>query len=682
MEQKKRALSFNSGNENSRESCYVHMAENFLLVWLDGSVNESDNEEYTTSITKLRQVVNTVKVFADIDECIEFINGLTEAVVFMIASGALGEKIVPIVHDKLQVNTIYIYCGYKARHEIWAEKWLKVRGVFTEIDPIYEALKEAVQEYNQNSISISFVKSRNGDSSENLDQLDQSFMYTQILKEILLTIDFERQHFNEFVQYCQEQFVGNSLELENVDILRKKYPYPQPIWWFTYHCFLFGMLNKALRTMEVDLIIKMGFFIRDLHKHIAQLHQEQYDGRDYSHPFVVYRGQGLTTKDFEQLVNSKGGLLSFNAFLSTSKNRNVSLDFAFQTASHSNMVGILFIMKIDPSKCSTPFANVQEVSAYPIEEEILFSMHSVFRIGNIKQISKNDHLWEVHLTLTSDNDPELHALAESLRKETSSSHIGWDRLGILLINLGHFNKAEELYNILLQQTNKEDEKAYLLYNLGRVKHHQGNYTQAIAFYEKSIETGQRILHPDHPDLATTYSNMGLAYRRTGEYSKALSYYTKDLDIKLRTLNSNHPSLATIYNNIGTVYNKMGENHKALSSHKKALEIRRDSLPSNHPDLATSYNNIGCVYSKRSEFSKALDSYNAALQIEEKSLPSNHPDLGTTYTNIGSVYFKMSKYSKALSFFERAVHIGECSLAADHPQRQQWESNLEIVKKKM
>ena len=38
----------------------------------------------------------------------------------------------------------------------------------------------------------------------------QSFMYTQILKEILLTIDFEQEHINEFLTYCREQFVGNT----------------------------------------------------------------------------------------------------------------------------------------------------------------------------------------------------------------------------------------------------------------------------------------------------------------------------------------------------------------------------------------------------------------------------------------------------------------------------------------
>jgi hypothetical protein len=54
------------------------------------------------------------------------------------------------------------------------------------------------------------------------------------------------------------------------------------------------MLNRALRMMEVDLIIKLGFFVRDLHNHIVALHSEQYDEHHPSNSFTVYCGQDLS----------------------------------------------------------------------------------------------------------------------------------------------------------------------------------------------------------------------------------------------------------------------------------------------------------------------------------------------------------------------------------------------------
>jgi hypothetical protein len=49
------------------------------------------------------------------------------------------------------------------------------------------------------------------------------------------------------------------------------------------------MLNRALRTLEGDTIINMGFFIRDLHEQIQELYQKQIDAYR-GEPFIVYRG--------------------------------------------------------------------------------------------------------------------------------------------------------------------------------------------------------------------------------------------------------------------------------------------------------------------------------------------------------------------------------------------------------
>jgi hypothetical protein len=389
------------------------MVQNFHLVWLDESIDET-NDDCRNSITKLRQVVNTVNTFVDVDECINFINGIKQERAFMISSGALGQTTVPMVHDKPQVNTIYIFCGNKGHHEKWAKEWPKVAGVYTDITPICEALKQAAQDCDHNSVSITFATKTDGATDPNRDTLDSSFMYTQILKEILLTIDFDESHIKEFLTYCREQFAGNDVELNNVDMIEKEYRRYQPIWWYTYECFLYSMLNRALRLMEVDLITTMGFFVRDLHEHIVALHSEQYGEQSHSNSFIVHRGQGLSQADFDQLQTTQSGLLAFNNFLSTSLDRDVSLNFARRMVNTSDKVGVLFIMKINPSISATPFANVRNASYFQGEEEILFSMHSVFRIGQVKQIEKNNNrLWQVELTLTGDHDPQLQELTKT-----------------------------------------------------------------------------------------------------------------------------------------------------------------------------------------------------------------------------------------------------------------------------
>jgi tetratricopeptide (TPR) repeat protein len=660
---------------------YSRMAQNFLLVWLDGSIDEQNNDDCRNSITKLKELVNTVNTFTNADECIDFITDIKEETIFIIVSGTFTAAIVPIVQDILQVSCVYILCKDKSRYEQWALQWSKVKGVFTDITPINEALKQATQVCEQNMVSISFIKSNDEPSNQNLDQLDQSFMYTQILKEILLTIDFRPEHVDEFVTYCREQFVSNSAGLKNVDKLEEEYRLHQPIWWYTSGSFLYSMLNRALRVMEVDLIIKMGFFVRDLHNHSAALHSEQCNGLNRLNSFTLYRGQGLSPTDFDQLMKTKGGLMSFNNFLSTSRDQAVSFAFAVSNASDPDLIGILFEITVNPSIPSTPFANISDASYFNMEEEILFSMHSVFRIGQLKLLDGNKRLWQVDLTLTSDNDPQLLALTERMQEETKGS-TGWHRLGKLMIQLGQFNKAEELYDILLKQTTDEGERAHLYHMMGMIKENQGEYAKAIEFYEKSIKMNQKILSPTDPELTASYNNIGLVYKNMGEYSKALSSHEKALEIQQKTLPPNHPSFATSYNNIGLVYKNMGEYSKALSSHEKALEIYQKTLPPNHLLLATSYNNIGAVYQNMGEYSKALSYYEKDLEIRQKTLPPDHPDLATSYNNIGLVYDNMGEYSKALSSHEKALEIQQKTLPRNHPSLATSYNNIGLVYKNM
>jgi tetratricopeptide (TPR) repeat protein len=599
----------------------------------------------------------------------------------MIISGSLGQEVVPRVHNMSQVDSIFIFCDNKQYHERWAQDWPKIKGVFTEISPIYEALKQVAQQCEQDAMPMSFMGTGDDLSNKKLDQLDPSFMYTTIMKEILLVIEFEQQHFMQYIQHCREALAGNTSELKNVQKFEQKYRDETPIWWYTYECFLYPMLNRALRMMDADIIIKMGFFIGDLHRHIEELHKEQFT--DSHKNFTVYRGQGMSTTDFEQLTKSKGGLMSFNNFLSTSKDQAVSLGFARRALPNHDMVGVLFVMAIDPSKSTAAFASITDVSYFKEkEEEVLFAMHSVFRIGEITPMGENHRLVRVELILTSDNDPDLRRLTDCMREETFPNNEGWERLGLVLLQMGQSEKAQQVYEILLEQATEESAKAPIYHQLGLIKNRQGEYQEAITFYEKALEIHKKSLPSNDPYLAKSYNNIGLVYLKLGDYSKALSSHEKALGIQQQSLPPNHPSLGMSHNNIGAVYYNMGDYSKALSYYEKDLEISQKSLPPNHPDLGASYNNIGLVYRKMGDYSKALSYYEKDLEICQKSLPPNHPRLGGSYNNIGFVYETMGDYSKARSFYERAVENGEHSLPPNHSTLQQRRKNLDRVKKKL
>jgi tetratricopeptide (TPR) repeat protein len=657
-----------------RRRTNIELVQNVLLVWLD-----DNNKDCRNTVTQLRRAVNSIYKYTNSEECIELLETMDNAKACMIMSDSLGSHVVTRVHNMSQVDSIFIFGDIKQYDEQWTKEWSKIRCVFTEIAPICEALKKTAQQCEQDAISISFMAT-SGDAS---NQLTPTFMYTQILKEILLTIEFEQQHIAEFIQYCRDVLVQNEDELKNVNRFEQNYRDETPIWWYTYDCFLSPMLNRALRITSADVIIKMGFFIGDLHRHIEQLHQEQFASPSCSTRFTVYRGQGMSKTDFEQMSKIKGGLMSFNNFLSTSKKCNVSLAFAYGALSNPEMVGVLFVMTIDPSKSTIPFASITNVSYFKEKEDkVLFSMHTVFRIGEITLMDGNSRLFQVELTLTSDNDNDLRVLTDHIRKETYASEQGWYQLSSVLLKMGQFGKAEQVYETLLRQTTDEDKKAPIYGQLGWTKYNQGEYTEALKFYEKALEIYKRTRSTTDLDLARCYNDIGVVYDNMGNYWKALSSYEKALEIRLQSLRSNHPDLAGSYNNIGLVYTSMGEYPKALSSHEKALEISKQSLPSNHPSLGESYNNIGNVYGSMGDYPKALSSFEKALEIKQQSLLPNHPSLGTSYNNIGLVYASMGDYSKAILYYEKDLEISKQSLPSNHPNLAGTYDNLGLTYERM
>jgi tetratricopeptide (TPR) repeat protein len=668
-----------SDNENPSKSypySFPSNIQNFVLVWLDANIDKVNNNDCRNTIKQLQQVVHTVNTFIDVNQCIDFITDIKDKKVFMITSGSLGEIVMPIIHDMFQIDSIYIFCQDESRHKQWAQNWLKIKGVFTKISSICEELKQAAQQCDQNTIPISFISIDEQLSNQSLNQINQSFMYTQILKEILLKIEFDEQSMKDFIIYCREQFADNPIELNNINRLEQEYDKNKSIWWYTYECFLYSMLNRALRMMEVDTIIKMGFFIRNLHENIQRLHFEQYN--DHRCSFKVYRGQGLSKREFNQLKKTKGGLLSFNNLLSTSKKPNVALNFARRSVLNSDLIGVVFVMKIDTSLSSTPFASIENVSHYQTEREVLFSMHSVFRINCIKQIDPdNDRLWRVKLELTSDNDPQRQDLTERIRRETEE-FTGWHRLGKFLIAVGQYIKAEDLYKTLLDKPNEEAEKAQFYHHLGVIKDGQGEYEMAIHFYEKSLEINNQILSPDHHFLASSYTGIGLAYLKIGDYSKALSSLETALEIFQKALALNHPLIAKTYGNIGKVYHEMGEYSKAIFCHQSTLTIFKKTLLSTDPSMAICYYDIGKVYDKMGEISEALSAHAKALKIRYETLPSDHPLLAASYNSVGELYVKMGDYLKGLPYIQRAVDIGQRSLPANHPDLEHYKNNLKSL----
>ncbi|CAF4694845.1 unnamed protein product, partial [Rotaria socialis] len=68
------------------------MAQNYLVIWVDGNIDES-NDDYRNTLAQLRTVVIDVKVCTTPEQCVEFLNEIDDGKAFIISSGVLGQSL-------------------------------------------------------------------------------------------------------------------------------------------------------------------------------------------------------------------------------------------------------------------------------------------------------------------------------------------------------------------------------------------------------------------------------------------------------------------------------------------------------------------------------------------------------------------------------------------------------------
>lgn len=66
--------------------------------------------------------------------------------------------------------------------------------------------------------------------------------------------------------------------------------------------------------------------------------------------------------------------------------------------------------------------------------------------------------------------------------------------------------------------------AICLSTIARLHYHLGDYSQALALFEKSLNIRQKIFDELHKDIAYSYNSIGCLYELKGDFKKALRYH--------------------------------------------------------------------------------------------------------------------------------------------------------------
>ena len=233
----------------------------------------------------------------------------------------------------------------------------------------------------------------------------------------------------------------------------------------------------------------------------------------------------MSSEEFDKLRGNVGGLISFNSFLSTSADEGVSQGFALPSLGHQDMKAILFVIDIDLALISCPVAYLgKSLSYFSGEHEYLWGMNTIFRISRVKE--ERNGLCHVHLRVTNEDDPQLRQLTVYMRQEVGRLS-GIQRLGNLMIEMGEWTKAKDLYEALLQ----EEASLSTIQQLGLIAYRMNDPNEALRHYERAVSIILTDSPSDGSSLATLYSNIGCVLIDQKRLSEARKRFQRALKLE-------------------------------------------------------------------------------------------------------------------------------------------------------
>jgi serine/threonine protein kinase/Tfp pilus assembly protein PilF len=245
-------------------------------------------------------------------------------------------------------------------------------------------------------------------------------------------------------------------------------------------------------------------------------------------------------------------------------------------------------------------------------------------------------------------------------------------IGIVLAGAGDLEGALPLLEACVATRERvlgpdHPDVAQAIANAASVLDQMGRAADAEAAHRRALAIRERSLGPDHVDVAGSLNSLGGILWVRGERDEGMRCLERALDIRVRALGPNHQSVGNTLNNIAVLSIKAGDRVRGEELLRRALAVQEAALAPDHPDLATPIANLAFLCDDLGKHADAEALGRRALAIREKSLGPSHPDTAIAVSNLAWTLKEQGKREEALACYRRALPIFESALGQEHPQ---------------
>ncbi|CAM4832689.1 unnamed protein product [Rotaria magnacalcarata] len=565
-----------------------------VLVWLDEQI-DIDVENVTKMKALFQKVNDQTLLFSNENHFIEFVETLTNERVFLIISGQVSVHILSFVHTKEHIHAIYIFCMDEDHFKGLIGKYSKLRGVYNHNVRLILDVQKDISIYQKQSMKFHSLSKDEQESLITLTLDSTLFLWSYLLKEILINTDTTNDAKEIMLAYCHSQYESNDSILAEINEFDKYYQSSNAIEWYTKDSFVYRLVNKFIRTENIDALLNLKFFIVDLSTCLKSKWEQDYN-QQTREPFKVYRGAYLTNTETEKLKPDT--LISPNGYFSTSESLETASIYAVNT---------IFEIDIDPSVRNIIFASIAEYSQFPEEQEILFDLGCTFKIVHVYH---DDSIKRLIVKMVGVNEGEKFAgdFMKTLKVRKKNNRHFDGLMNDFVHKLG-YERGMRLYEHFLRLSTTDVQRIL------------NNCFRFISLYKKYCDASNVII---------LYGCFGWFFTQRGEYDLAIEYCNRALSIVEKNSSNENTTIeiAMIHNTIGWSYYEKENYDRALFWCQKAAEIFKH-----------------CSYTEDSKYVRVLRSE----QKLQKSPSRNHVEYAEILTNIGCIYFKKNYFDEAISY---------------------------------
>lgn len=627
-----------------------------VIIWLDTDTKKTQRESTNT------------KYFSDVNKCIDEMSDMVGTdIYFLLNCNTMPDdeinNLVSILQPFIQIRLIYVLYSRSIIQRL--QKSSKVRQLFTE--PTEQQMRRETRTYEEQlSFEFSTTSKNVTLSYQTNNRQEASIIYTQLFKHILLDTDSidsdqaEKERV-EMINYCRQIHtqVNDQSALAYLDRYETSRDL-SPIWWYTCDAFFYRMLNEACRNLDIETMYAMRGYIRDLHREIERL----YDPSTTS--LLLYRGQQLSAKAFNEIKTKLGGLLSVHSFFSTTLNRDLALVFA-GAMDDVDCISVLFEITVPTFNTDIiSLANIDSVSAFgDAEQEYLFSFGCIFRINSLTRCSTFGDIWVVQLALTGDSDPDLVHLSEHMWTNDLRGKSRATKFARLMLDMGEPQLAQDIYLSLVQEPRAREDLNLIYHQLGYIHQMQGKYDLSLAFYNQALNYNIRCEEDDGHSMIADLLGIAQVYGLKDDWISSLEYAQRAL-VTANKYSKDEEEKANCLHIVGMALLEQQQSTEAIEYIQQALDIRHRILPSLHPSLGVSYNDLGSAYKQQERYEEALLAYQKSLEIRRRCLSEGHWAFAVIFNNLANILYWLERDDEALQLSGQAVEIATRALGMDHP----------------